>query len=93
MNLRAPFRVLEPAWRVQRRFRNADSAMLNRHLPWKQTPLYELHVAAGAKIVPFAGWEMPLHYRTGAVAEHNHTRQAASMFDVSHMQQVVSVLA
>jgi len=49
-----------------------------------RTPFYDFHLAAGAKMVPFAGWEMPLLYR-GIVEEHNHTRAAGSMFDVSHM--------
>jgi len=49
-----------------------------------RTPFYDFHVAAGAKMVPFAGWEMPLLYR-GIVEEHHHTRQAGSLFDVSHM--------
>lgn len=51
-----------------------------------QTPLFDLHVALGAKIVPFAGYDMPLQY-DGIMAEHNHTREAAGLFDVSHMGQ------
>ncbi len=50
----------------------------------KRTPFYDFHVSAGAKLVDFAGWEMPLHYR-GIIDEHEHTRRSASMFDVSHM--------
>ncbi|HSW45759.1 MAG TPA: glycine cleavage system aminomethyltransferase GcvT [Phycisphaerae bacterium] len=50
----------------------------------KRTPLYDFHIQAGAKMVEFAGWEMPILY-TGIVEEHNHTRTAASIFDVSHM--------
>jgi aminomethyltransferase len=49
-----------------------------------QSPLHDLHVAFGAKLVEFAGWWMPLRYR-GIIEEHNHTRNACSMFDVSHM--------
>jgi aminomethyltransferase len=54
----------------------------------KQVPLHALHVALGARMVPFAGWSMPVQYPTGIIAEHNHTRSAASLFDVSHMGQV-----
>jgi aminomethyltransferase len=53
-----------------------------------RTPLHDLHVAAGAQIVPFAGWEMPLLYR-GIIPEHQHTRAASSIFDVSHMGRIV----
>lgn len=53
------------------------------------TPLHDWHVAAGAKMVPFAGWEMPVQYPTGVMAEHQHTREQASFFDVSHMGQVI----
>lgn len=50
----------------------------------KRTPFYDAHVKIGARMVDFAGWEMPLLYR-GIIEEHNHTRTAASLFDVSHM--------
>jgi glycine cleavage system T protein (aminomethyltransferase) len=52
--------------------------------PLKRTPLYREHVAAGARMVPFGGWEMPVQY-TGIVEEHRTTRGAAGLFDVSHM--------
>jgi aminomethyltransferase len=52
-----------------------------------QTPLHALHVSRGARMVPFAGYDMPVHYPTGILAEHLHTRQAAGLFDVSHMGQ------
>jgi aminomethyltransferase len=52
-----------------------------------RTPLYDLHKSLGAKIVPFAGYEMPLHYGPGIIAEHLHTRSKAGLFDVSHMGQ------
>jgi len=52
-----------------------------------KTPLHALHVAAGARMVPFAGYDMPVQYPTGIIAEHNHTRSAAGLFDVSHMGQ------
>ncbi len=51
------------------------------------TPLYALHREIGAKLVPFAGYEMPLQYASGIVKEHNHVRSAAGFFDVSHMGQ------
>lgn len=53
----------------------------------KRTPLYERHVALGARIVPFAGWEMPVQYR-GILAEHRAVRAAAGLFDLGHMGQV-----
>ncbi len=52
--------------------------------PLKRTALYETHKALGARLVPFAGWEMPVQY-TGVLEEHQATRQAAGLFDVSHM--------
>jgi len=54
----------------------------------RRTPLYELHRARGAKMVPFAGYEMPVQYPTGIIAEHLHTRAQAGLFDVSHMGQI-----
>lgn len=53
----------------------------------QRTPLYDAHKALGAKLVPFAGYEMPVQYPTGVLAEHNWTRQNAGLFDVSHMGQ------
>src|ERR1700687_544789 len=50
----------------------------------RRTPIYEEHEKSGARIVPFAGWEMPVQY-TGIVDEHNAGRNAAGLFDVSHM--------
>jgi aminomethyltransferase len=50
----------------------------------RRTPLYDRHVALGAKMVPFAGWEMPIQY-AGIVAEHRAVRTAAGLFDLSHM--------
>lgn len=52
------------------------------------TPLHALHLAAGAKMVSFAGYEMPVQYTLGVKKEHIHTRQAAGLFDVSHMGQL-----
>ncbi|HXN68187.1 MAG TPA: glycine cleavage system aminomethyltransferase GcvT [Bradyrhizobium sp.] len=54
----------------------------------KHTPLHALHVAAGGKMVPFAGYEMPVQYATGVLREHLHTRSHAGLFDVSHMGQI-----
>jgi aminomethyltransferase len=56
--------------------------------PLKRTPLHPLHLALGAKFVPFAGWEMPVQYPSGIIAEHLHTRAKAGLFDVSHMGQL-----
>ncbi len=54
----------------------------------KSTPLRALHEELGARMVPFAGYAMPVQYPAGIIAEHKHTRQSASLFDVSHMGQV-----
>jgi aminomethyltransferase len=51
----------------------------------KRTPLHAVHAALGAKLVPFAGYEMPVHYPTGINAEHKAVRERAGLFDVSHM--------
>ncbi|MDP1964792.1 MAG: glycine cleavage system aminomethyltransferase GcvT, partial [Reyranella sp.] len=56
--------------------------------PLKRTPLYDLHRELGARLVPFAGYEMPVQYPTGILVEHAHTRNACGLFDVSHMGQV-----
>ncbi len=53
-----------------------------------QTPLNALHIELGARMVPFAGYSMPVQYPAGLMAEHLHTRQAAGLFDVSHMGQL-----
>ena len=55
----------------------------------KKTPLYEEHVKAGGKMVDFAGWMLPTNYGTGIIAEHNSTRTAATLFDVSHMGEIL----
>lgn len=52
-----------------------------------RTPLHALHLARGARMVPFAGYEMPVQYADGIIVEHLHTRRAAGLFDVSHMGQ------
>jgi aminomethyltransferase len=52
------------------------------------TPLNALHLELGARMVPFAGYSMPVQYPAGLIAEHHHTRDAAGLFDVSHMGQL-----
>ena len=59
--------------------------------PLLKTPLHAEHVALGARMVPFAGYDMPVQYPTGIITEHNHTRNAAGLFDVSHMGQAFLV--
>jgi aminomethyltransferase len=54
----------------------------------KRTPLYALHVRLGGRMVPFAGYDMPVQYASGIIKEHLHTRAAAGLFDVSHMGQI-----
>ena len=56
--------------------------------PLLTTPLNALHVELGARMVPFAGYSMPVQYPAGLMAEHQHTRRAAGLFDVSHMGQL-----
>src|SRR3954464_13319942 len=56
--------------------------------PLKRTPLHALHIARGGKMVPFAGYEMPVQFPTGVLREHLHTRNQAGLFDVSHMGQI-----
>ena len=53
-----------------------------------KTPLHPLHVELGAKMVPFAGYDMPVSYPAGILAEHRHCRESAALFDVSHMGQL-----
>ena len=60
----------------------------NDSQPLQRTPLHALHVDLGAKMVPFAGYEMPVSYPAGIVAEHRQCRDAAALFDVSHMGQL-----
>ena len=57
--------------------------------PLLRTPLYDLHVSLGARMVPFAGYSMPVQYPAGVLAEHLHTRAQAGLFDVSHMGQLL----
>ena len=55
----------------------------------QKTPLHALHVELGARMAPFAGYDMPIQYPAGVLAEHLHTRKAAGLFDVSHMGQAL----
>ncbi|ALK92641.1 Aminomethyltransferase [Limnohabitans sp. 103DPR2] len=70
--------VLLCPWRIEL---SADTALLN-------TPLNALHIELGARMVPFAGYSMPVQYPMGLMAEHHHTRAEAGLFDVSHMGQL-----
>lgn len=56
----------------------------------ERTPLYNLHLELGGKMVPFAGYEMPVQYPAGVIKEHLHTRTHAGLFDISHMGQIVA---
>lgn len=60
---------------------------MDAHEPLRQTPLHALHLELGGKMVPFAGYEMPVQYPAGILKEHLHTREKAGLFDVSHMGQ------
>ncbi|HTO31300.1 MAG TPA: glycine cleavage system aminomethyltransferase GcvT [Pararhizobium sp.] len=62
---------------------------MDDHSPLKQTPLHALHLSLGARMVPFAGYDMPVQYPAGVMKEHLHTRSAAGLFDVSHMGQII----
>ena len=68
-----------------------DSKMMNDSSEIKQTVLHSLHVDAGAKMVPFAGYDMPVSYPMGIIKEHMHTRENAGLFDVSHMGQIFCI--
>ena len=68
-----------------------DMSAANSDTSLQRTPLYELHVSLGAKMVPFAGYEMPVQYPLGILKEHLHTRDKAGLFDVSHMGQAVLI--
>jgi aminomethyltransferase len=66
--------------------RRLSSAVADSTL--ERTPLYALHLELGARMVPYAGYSMPVQYPAGLMAEHRHTREAAGLFDVSHMGQL-----
>lgn len=65
-----------------------ESALSAPREELQNTPLHALHLELGARMVPFAGYAMPVQYPTGLMAEHHHTRSAAGLFDVSHMGQL-----
>ena len=65
----------------------ADATTIDK--PLKRTALYEVHAELGAKLVPFAGYEMPVQYPTGITAEHKAVREKAGLFDVSHMGEFI----
>ena len=67
---------------------SADATLFSTDQPpLARTPLFDMHVDAGARMVGFAGYEMPVQYGHGVLFEHNHTRAHAGLFDVSHMGQ------
>ncbi len=72
---------------------NATVSNSEQSVPLHRTPLYDAHIAAGAKMVPFAGYEMPVQYPRGVLKEHLWTREQAGLFDVSHMGQAYLVSA
>ena len=67
---------------------SVNSSQATPAAPLRQTPLHALHAELGARMVPFAGYSMPLQYATGILSEHRHCRDAAALFDVSHMGQL-----
>ena len=66
----------------------SDAQLTPANTPLLHTPLHKLHLELGARMVPFAGYSMPVQYPAGVMAEHLHTRVAAGLFDVSHMGQL-----
>ena len=78
-------RPAQPSAPVQESSASAPDA----RKPLKRTPLYNVHAALGAKLVPFAGFEMPVQYPTGITAEHKAVREKAGLFDVSHMGEFI----
>jgi len=69
------------------------SGTTDTQTPLRRTALYDLHLDSGAKMVPFAGYEMPVQYGLGVLGEHLHTRTKAGLFDVSHMGQARLIAA
>lgn len=63
--------------------------MTNSQTDLRRTALHALHLELGAKMVPFAGYDMPVQYPMGVMGEHLHCRDKAGLFDVSHMGQVI----
>src|SRR5262245_65104087 len=86
----SPWHVRVPSAHIQRpvcpvahRMTQVPAATL------KRTPLHDIHVALGGKIVPFAGYEMPVQYAQGITVEHKAVRERAGLFDVSHMGEFI----
>ena len=73
----------------ERRMQTPDTDVADSASPLTPLPLHALHLEHGAKMVPFAGYAMPLNYPAGILAEHRWCRSAAALFDVSHMGQIV----
>lgn len=67
---------------------SAERTRMRTPVHARRTPLFDLHVELGAKMVAFAGYDMPINYPLGVLGEHNHTRAKAGLFDVSHMGQI-----
>lgn len=65
------------------------SCVFGIQAPLKQTVLYDFHREHGGKMVGFAGWSMPVQYKDSHIISHMHTREHCSLFDVSHMLQVL----
>src|SRR3979411_1940872 len=82
MGLLRVFGIVPKTWRGPLMLAREDNSSL------KRTPLHALHLARGGKMVPFAGYEMPVQYASGVMKEHLTTRAAAGLFDVSHMGQI-----
>src|SRR5258708_16483854 len=90
MGQRGRPRALKPqsgGWRCCGRFCRTGGPMTEASN--QTTPLHALHIELGARMAPFAGYDMPIHYRAGVLAEHLHTRKGAGLFDVSHMGQAL----
>src|ERR1700741_2168481 len=68
--------------------RRGSLMLATDNTPLKRTPLHALHLSLGGKMVPFAGYDMPVQYPAGVLKEHLHTRKLAGLFDVSHMGQI-----
>src|SRR5215218_7972768 len=83
MGLRRVFQGIFPGNREGPMMLARDDQSELRH-----TPLHALHAASGGKMVPFAGYDMPVQFVTGVLREHLHTRGAAGLFDASHMGQI-----
>lgn len=82
------FASAQPCWRPPLSESSAPAIATTPAAALQTTPLNALHLELGARMVPFAGYSMPVQYPAGLMAEHHHTRNAAGLFDVSHMGQL-----